>query len=290
MRRLPPIVLVALTVLAVPSALAATKSVDITRAGFTPNKVTIDFGDTVTWTNKDNTDHQVLADQAKFPTSPVLAANQTYSYTFTKSGNFGYRDALNTNRRGTVTVRTGLSIKAAPALVTYGQLPTLSGSVSNAAAGESVTLDAKQCGQTAFTRVASVTSVTAGAWSATLKPVMNTVYRANWKNAKSPELTESVAPALSLRRVRRGQFTASVTAAQAFSGKYVLVQRRPRGKRAWSAVKRVILRKATPGTAPTIVNSGGFHLRLARGTRLRLLLTQDQAGACYAGARSKAIR
>src|SRR5438552_10423727 len=78
---------IALLALAPPLGLAAaTKGVDITRAGFTPNKVTIEFGDTVTWTNKDTNPHQVLADQAKFPTSPVLQANQTYSYTFTKSG------------------------------------------------------------------------------------------------------------------------------------------------------------------------------------------------------------
>ena len=46
MRRLLP-VLVALVVLSVPSALAATRTVDITQAGFTPNRVTIDYGDTV---------------------------------------------------------------------------------------------------------------------------------------------------------------------------------------------------------------------------------------------------
>ena len=72
----------------------ATRTVDITQAGFTPSKVTIDYGDTVTWTNKDISNHQVLADQTAFPTSPVLAANQTYSHTFTKSGSFGYRDAF----------------------------------------------------------------------------------------------------------------------------------------------------------------------------------------------------
>ena len=77
--------------------------------------------------------HQVVADQTKFPTSPVLQANQTYSYTFTKSGSFGYRDALNTKRRGTVTVRPGVSLTAAPATVSYGQSATLSGAVSSAA-------------------------------------------------------------------------------------------------------------------------------------------------------------
>ena len=122
MKNLTAIVVVA-ALLAIPSALSATtKGVDITQAGFTPGKVTIDYGDTVTWTNKDTASHQVLADQLAFPTSPVLGPNQTYSYTFTKSGSFGYRDALHTNRRGTVVVRSGVSITAAPALARVRQV------------------------------------------------------------------------------------------------------------------------------------------------------------------------
>jgi len=289
MRRLPPI-LAALVVLSVPSALAATKTVDITQAGFTPNKVTIDFGDTVTWTNKDNSNHQVLADQAAFPTSPVLAANQTYSYTFTKSGSFGYRDAFNTKRRGTVVVRAGLSMKASAAQVGYGGALTLSGTVSSGAAGETVNVDAMQCGATTFARVASVRSAAQGAWSSAVKPVMNVVYRSSWKNATSAQLAAKVAPAVSLKRVRAGRFTASVTAAQSFAGKYVVLQRYVRSRRAWKTVKRVTLRTAKAGTAPTMVSSSGFRARGTRGARLRLLLTQPQAGACYAASRSAAIR
>ena len=127
MRRLPLLILASLVVLAVPSALAATKTVDITVAGFTPKNITIDYGDTVTWTNKDTGNHQVLADGGTFATSPVLAANQTYSVTFTKSGNFDYRDAFNTNRRGSITVRAGLSMKASAPQVVYGGALTLSG-------------------------------------------------------------------------------------------------------------------------------------------------------------------
>ena len=103
--------LAALLVLSVPSALAATKTVDITVAGFTPKNLTVDFGDTVTWTNKDTANHQVLADRG-VPHFPVLGANQSYSHTFTKSGNFDYRDAFNTNRRGSITVRAGVTLKA----------------------------------------------------------------------------------------------------------------------------------------------------------------------------------
>jgi plastocyanin len=290
MRRLPPLILVAFAVLAIPSAFAATKTVDITRAGFTPNKLTVDFGDTVTWTNKDNQSHQVLFDNAAWPTSPVLAESQTYSVTFTKSGSFGYRDAFATNRRGTVTVRTGVSIKAAPAVVAYGKPATMSGSVSSGATGEAVSLEAKPCGQTAFAKVASATSTTGGAWSAAATPTMNTVFRATWKNAHSTELNEAVAPVLKLKRVRRGRFTASLTAAQPFTGKAVVVQRYVRAKKAWKAVKRVTLKTAKPGTAPTVVTSAGFRLRVPRGTRLRITLAQDQAGTCYAASRSGAIR
>ena len=287
MRRLPPSILIALLVLFVPSALAATRTVDITQAGFTPDRITIAYGDTVTWTNKDVSNHQVLADQAAFPTSPVLAPNQTYSHTFTKSGSFGYRDALNTRRRGTVIVRPGISMKASAAQVGYGGTLTLSGIVSSAAAGENVNVDAMQCGATSFTRVASARSAAQGAWSSAVKPAMNTSYRASWRNATSVPFAAKVAPAVSLKRVRAGRFTASVTAAQSFVGKYVVLQRYRRG---WKNVKRVTLRTVKAGTAPTQISSAGFRARGTRRARLRLVLTQPQAGACYAASRSAAIR
>jgi plastocyanin len=287
MRRLPPSILIALLLLFVPSALAATRTVDITQAGFTPDRITIAYGDTVTWTNKDLSNHQVLADQAAFPTSPVLAPNQTYSHTFTRSGSFGYRDALNTRRRGTVIVRPGLSMKASAAQVGYGGTLTLSGTVSSGASGENVNVDAMQCGATSFTRVATARTAAQGAWSSGVKPAMNTSYRATWKNATSVPFAAKVGPVVSLKRVRAGRFTASVTAAQSFVGKYVVLQRY---RRAWKNVKRVTLRTVKAGTAPTQISSVGFRARGTRRARLRLLLTQPQAGACYAASRSAAIR
>jgi len=284
-------ILVVAALLAIPSALSATtKSVDITQAGFTPGKVTIDYGDTITWTNKDTANHQVLADQLAFPTSPVLGPNQTYSYTFTKSGSFGYRDALHTNRRGTVVVRSGVSITAAPALLAYGKSATLSGAISSGAAGDTVNINAMECGKTGFTRVASVKSAANGAWSSPVKPALNTVYQATWRTAKSAQLPAKVTPLVSLKRVRAHRYTASVTAAQAFTGKYVILQRYAKARGAWKTVKRVTLRTAASGVAPTVVSSTTIRLAIARGTRLRLLLTADQAGSCYAATRSAAIR
>ncbi len=289
MRKLP-LGVAALAVFAVAPTFGATKGVEVTRAGFTPNKVTVDYGDTVTWTNRDNVSHQVLSDRGEFPASPVLEPNQTYSYTFMKSGSFAYRDALNTKKRGTVVVRTGVSIAGAPASAVYGSSPTVSGLVSSGASGETVVLDGMQCGSTVFARVTSVSSTAEGRWSSPVKPVVNTVYEATWKSAKSVQLAERVEPRLSLRPVRAHRFAVSIAAAQGFVGKFVVLQRYRAGKRMWKTVKRVRLTNAKPGVAPTVVSSASFGASVPRRTRLRLLLAQDQVGTCYAATRSAVVR
>lgn len=271
-------------------AFAATKTVDVTNKGFTPNKLTINLGDTVTWTNKDTAAHQVVADLAKFTSSPTLAAGQSYSFTFVKSGTFAYHDGVAANHKGTVTVKPGVSLTATPPVITYGATATVSGAVSSAASGETVILNAQACGATRMTRLATLTSTTNGAWTYAAKPTLNTIYEADWKNAKSAQFTVKVAPRVVLKRVRSGRFTASVTAAQTFVGKYVVFQRYLTTKRAWKTVKRVTLRTAKAGTAPTMTSSAAFRASVARRTKLRLLLTQAQAGTCYAGARSATIR
>jgi hypothetical protein len=147
-----------------------------------------------------------------------------------------------------------------------------------------------ECGKTAFTKVATITSVANGAWNWVTKPALNTVYRASWKNAKSAQPTEKVSPAVTLRRLRVGRFSTTVTAAQSFVGKYVVLQRYVRARRAWKTVKRVTLRTVKPGAAPTMISSAGFRARVARRTQLRALLLQAQAGSCYTAARSRTIK
>lgn len=284
------VIAVAVPVLVLTPAFAATKAVDITSRGFSPTKVTIALGDAVTWTNKDTVAHQVVADQAKFTSSPMLQAGQSYSFTFTKSGVFTYHDGVRTNRKGTVTVKPGVSLTATPPTITYGASTTLGGNVSSAAAGETVIVNAQECGKTGFTKVATVMSTANGAWTYVAKPMINTIYRADWVRAKSAQLSVKVGPGVVLKRIRTGRFSAAVTANQSFVGKYVVLQRFVASRRAWKTVKRVTLRTVKPGTAPSMISSAGFRARVARRTRLRLLLTQAQAGACYGAARSRAVR
>jgi len=288
--RKPPLGIVGLAVFAVAPTFGATKGVEVTHAGFTPSKMTVEYGDAVTWTNRDTTSHQVVSDRGEFPASPVLEPNKTYTYTFMKSGNFGYRDAFNPKKRGTVVVRTGVSIAAAPAPAVYGSSPTLSGFVSSGATGETVVLEGMQCGSTIFARVASVSSTAEGRWRSPVKPVVNMVYQATWRNAKSVQLTEKVEPQFSFRRVRAHRFAVSVAAAQGFVGKFVVLQRYHAGKRMWKTVKRVRLSNAKPGVAPTVISSASFGASVPRRTRLRLLSGQDQVGTCYAATRSAVVR
>jgi plastocyanin len=281
---------VAVPALLLTPAFAATKAVDITSKGFAPNKVTIPFGDTVTWTNKDTVAHQVVADGATFTSSPMLQTGQSYSFTFTKSGVFRYHDGVRTTRRGTVTVKTGVSLTATPPTVTYGASTALGGNVSSGAAGETVDVNAKECGKTGFTKLATATSAANGTWTYAAKPAINTIYQADWARAKSAQLTVKVGPMVVLRRIRTGRFAAAVTANQSFVGKYVVLQRFVPSRRAWKTVKRVTLLKVKPGTPPSMTSTAGIRVRVARRTRLRLLLTQAQAGTCYGPARSRAVR
>ena len=78
-------------------------AVSITNFAFSPANLTVKVGDTVTWTNKDEEPHTVVADDGSFH-SPGLDANGTYSFTFAKPGSFGYLCSIHPFMRGTVVV------------------------------------------------------------------------------------------------------------------------------------------------------------------------------------------
>src|SRR4029079_15910189 len=85
-----PLALIA-TLVVVASAGADTKTVQITKAGFTPVSTTISVGDTVTWHNADSANHQVVANDGSFA-SPVLKPTESFSFTFQKEGKVNYHD------------------------------------------------------------------------------------------------------------------------------------------------------------------------------------------------------
>jgi plastocyanin len=56
---------------------------------FVPSQRTVSVGTTITWTNKDNADHDVASTTGVF-SSPTMGKNATFSYTFNTAGTFNY--------------------------------------------------------------------------------------------------------------------------------------------------------------------------------------------------------
>jgi hypothetical protein len=181
-----------------------------------------------------------------------------------------------------------LTLKAAPIVVTYGGTTTLSGTLSTQKTGQSVDIQAQECGQNAFKKIASATTTTGGAFTYAAKPTIDTKYQAKLKGATSPAVAVNVAPVLTLKKLALGKFSVSVTAAQGFAGKYVVFQRLRRTK--WVTLKKVTLAKATTTTAPTQVTSSTFRIKLPTRLKVRAILPAAQAATCYLGAKSKVIR
>jgi len=181
-----------------------------------------------------------------------------------------------------------LTLKAAPIVVTYGGATTLSGALSTQKTGQSIDIRTQACGQNAFTKTASATTTTGGAFTYAAKPTIDSNYQAKLKGATSPSVQVKVAPVLALKKLALGKFSVSATAAQSFAGKYVVFQRLRRTK--WVSLKKVTLTTAKTTTAPTQVTSSTFKIKMPARLRIRAILPAAQAATCYLGARSTVIR
>ncbi|HSH17758.1 MAG TPA: cupredoxin family copper-binding protein [Candidatus Saccharimonadales bacterium] len=84
----------------------ATTSVAIENFMFIPAAIRVKAGDTVTWTNKDSVQHNVVADTSgpHAPKGPLLKQNETYGFKFTKAGTYSYFCQPHPNMRATVIV------------------------------------------------------------------------------------------------------------------------------------------------------------------------------------------
>ena len=273
MRRmlLLPLALLA-TLVVVASGAAATKTVQITKSGFTPTATTIAVGDTVTWHNADTANHQVVANDGTFA-SPVLKPDETYSFTFQKAGKVNYHDALATTNKGSVTVNAPaatVTLSAATQTITYGNSTSLSGAVSNQLVNEPVTLTAQPYGK-GTQSLATATTQANGAFTFSVSPTIQTSYLAHWRTTNSNPVTVNVAPRVGLGLSGR-MYVAKVTSDLTYGGHWVLVQRR-NVLGGWHSIKRVFLGDNSRAL---------FRVRLPHGRSvLRLVLPTSQAGTGY---------
>lgn len=96
----------ALAMISVVPAVAAPAgpTVKIDNFTFGPTALTVSVGTTVTWVNQDDIPHTVVANDKSFK-SKVLDTDQSFSFTFTKPGEFGYFCSLHPHMMGKVVVK-----------------------------------------------------------------------------------------------------------------------------------------------------------------------------------------
>jgi plastocyanin len=227
MRRFVPIILGGMALLLAAPASSATSAVQIKSTGFAPATVTINQDDSVTWTNTDNKDHQVVANGGSFA-SAILKPGKTYTHAFRNGGTFRYHDGLHPSLRGTVTVRGAapvVTLATSAPVVKFGTQVTLTGAVNNKRAGETVTIAALPFGQATKQVAATLQTTANGVFSFAVTPQLNTTYQAQWKGAESSVIVQ-VQPTIKLPFVSRsGYFHFYVTAGQSFAGRFVYLQR-----------------------------------------------------------------
>ena len=297
MKRFVLLPVLAALLLVSPSALAATKTVSITNAGFVPDAITIDVGDSITWTNNDTKDHQPVSKNAPF-TAPTLKPGQSFTFQFKADGRFNVTDDLTKNQRMAVTVNKAAAPVGAPTLtvnktkVIFGGAVVLSGKLPVAKAGDKVTLRAAVVTRTGTTQsnVAEALSTSTGAFSFTTVPTSQTAYTVSWQatptNAVlSSAVTVRVAPRIGIGIVKKvGRlvtFSTKATSKIPYAGRLVFVQRRNAFGQ-WVSLKRVVLKSSTLATRTTV--------RLPRGlSSIRILMPQAQVGIGYVAGVSRVV-
>jgi plastocyanin len=275
---------------------ATTKTVTISKTGYSPTALTIAVGDTVDFKNGDSLSHTVNLS----PTTGVhctsaiplvIAAGQTASCTFSTAGKFKFADAANNKKafHGTITVTPPLvsSLTATPKDVVYGKSSTIAGKLASGQSGQPVEIRAQGCKETTSTVVATVTTDTAGAFSYVARPVNNTDYTLSSKGLTA-SISVGVKPRLRLSKIGAHRYKLQVYAAQNFLGTRATFQRLRSGR--WVAVKRVKLTTSTRTTTPTVITSTKFRSSIKAHLRVRASFGPKQVGPCYVAGRSNTIR
>jgi plastocyanin len=272
----------ALTVVG-PAGAATTKTINIFGSAFSPKSATITQGDTVTWVNKDNTNHQVLADKGQF-VSPILKRNQSYSFTFNAAGTYTYKDELNPKRlTGTIVVKglpPTLTLAASSQYVVYGDQVTLSGVVSNHKGGEQVTIYYQPYPQPNLIQRATVLTAADGSYSFIVAPQIATNYQATWQGAYATPTSVQVQPKLTIGR--NNGWIIHASAGVSFNGRAVQLQRLNTATGQWVTLKKVLLNAKS---------SARVLVKLPKGlNQLRLTMSVNQAGAGFLGAVSPIVK
>ena len=163
------------------------------------------------------------------------------------------------------------------------------GSIASSRAGETVTVQAKDCGSPYFRARAGAVTAAGGGWATQFYPRVNTIVRAVWKGAASAEIAIRQRVFVFLDRKRTGDgFRVGVGTLRSFWRKRLLLQARRGGR--WRTVRSVLLTDSGPASATGTWVEAEFTLAVPKGTLVRAVLPSSQARPCYLGGVSRTLR
>lgn len=81
-----------------------TNSIEIKNFAFSPATLNIKKGQTVTWTNQDNSKHKIISDSGSEISSPEFAKGESFQHTFNTIGEFSYHCSIHPSMKGKVVV------------------------------------------------------------------------------------------------------------------------------------------------------------------------------------------
>ena len=102
-RRFPASAALVLALVFAPAALAKDHKVSIKDVKFTPKELKVKKGDTVTWTNADERDHTVTADDNAF-SSGNIGDGSSFKQKFEKVGKYKYHCEYHPRMKATILV------------------------------------------------------------------------------------------------------------------------------------------------------------------------------------------
>lgn len=175
--------------------------------------------------------------------------------------------------------------------VLRGERPAtfLYGAIDSRREGEIVTIQARDCGLSSYTGVASARTTAGGSWNVELRPDIKTSLRAVWKGAASPPVTIQRVPSVYLDQRGARQFEVGIVAKGQFWRKKTLFQRKVGGR--WVTLKTVVLTESgsQPGY-PYVYTSAEFNAVVPKGSVVRAVLPLSQAKPCYLQGASDPVR
>jgi hypothetical protein len=174
-----------------------------------------------------------------------------------------------------------VSLDANRSIVVYGGAVSLVGSVKNGQQGESVTITEQRSPSfSGVQTVATVQTATDGSFSAVVRPVSRTLYRASTGQTTSNTIVVNVRPLLSLTRIGSHRFALTAQAARSFTGRYGMLQRLSVRTHRWISVRRVFFTRAITGVSPTVTSRAVFRARFG-GARIRVFVSRSQLSPGY---------